>query len=246
MPTSALPGRSKGIGSHRSSSDDKKNGHSLSGIFSSDDKKSSDDEKKHRFSDLFSGGDEKDEKKDDEKDDKKNKKGKPNSVKGKHGSSSGHQGKDDTRGRGSSRGSSRGSNRGSSRGSSRGSGHSNPFSDSFDLDNPFSDAHAVEEIYAVDDGPTTDKKPGIGVEFEAGGVQFHNKQCNDEDTFNLKGKDIKNRASKRRKDWALTVDTTDGKGGQLSGEYILNGKKIKLGSGRAGKAAAEVANDFVS
>ncbi|KAK1139628.1 hypothetical protein N8T08_000565 [Aspergillus melleus] len=249
-PTSALPGRGKGIGSHRSSSgsrgsshhsDDKKHGSGLGSLFSSDDKKSSDDDKKHGLSGLFSGGDKKDDKKDDKKNDKDDKKGKSTTGKDrKHGSSSGRQGTDDSRGRGSSRGSSRGSNRGSSRGSDR----SNPFSDKFDLDNPFSDAHEVEDIFAVEDGPTPDKKPGIGIEFEASGVQFLNKKCNDENTFALKGKEVKNRASKRRKDWALTVDTTDGKGGQLSGEYILNGKKIKLGSGRAGKAADEVANDF--
>ncbi|PLB47919.1 hypothetical protein P170DRAFT_427091 [Aspergillus steynii IBT 23096] len=150
MPTSALPGRGKGIGSHRSSSGSRSSSHSTTS------------DKKHGLGSLFSSGDKKDDKKD-----------KSTSGKGrKPGSSPGRQGKDDSRGRGSSRGSSRGSNRGSSRGSS----HSNPFSDRFDLDNPFSDAHAAGDIFAVEDGPTKDKKPGIGVEFESSGVKFANPQ----------------------------------------------------------------------
>ncbi|THC93661.1 hypothetical protein EYZ11_006873 [Aspergillus tanneri] len=115
-----------------------------------------------------------------------------------------------------------------------------PFSDSNDID-PFSDNHAVEDINEVNDGPTLDKKPGIGVEFESGQLSFINKECNAKDTFSLKGKDVNGRVGDS---WSLTVDTTSSKKGHLQGEYILNGKKLKIGTETAHKAAKAAADDF--
>lgn len=87
-----------------------------------------------------------------------------------------------------------------------------------------------------------DRSPGIGVEFEASGFVFSNEDCAMQDTFDSKGKEVNGRSGK---DWALTVDTTESHQGKLTGEYILNGKSIKLGSGRAKEAAAELKEDLV-
>lgn len=120
----------------------------------------------------------------------------------------------------------------------------NPFKDP---KNPFDEDNSDVEVLSDDskhfgDGPTSDRSPGIGVEFESSQFVFVNKECKKEPTFASKGKDIDGRAGK---DWSLTVDTTENMAGHLTGEYILNGKTIKLGSGRAKQAATEVKKDLV-
>jgi hypothetical protein len=117
-----------------------------------------------------------------------------------------------------------------------------PFETPFDTSSGISSECEDSDINPVDDGPTSDRSPGIGVEFESGGLTFVNNKCNQKDTFDLKGYDIQGRSGT---DWRLTVDTTSGMSGRLSGEYILNGKTIKIGSKRAGAAAEEVTKDFV-
>ena len=104
----------------------------------------------------------------------------------------------------------------------------------------------LDSITPTNDGGTSDKSPGIGIEFEANNLIFANKKCPLNDAYKSKAKEIKGR--KDEKDhWALTVDTTSTSEGNvnLSGEYILNGKKIKLGTGDAGKAAQDVSKDLV-
>lgn len=93
------------------------------------------------------------------------------------------------------------------------------------------------------DGPTSDKSPGIGVEFEAGAVLFESPGgCSKEDTDVSKGKLVNNRQGKN---WKLTADTI-GDENTLTAEYILDGTQIKIDAGTAKEAAAAVGNDFVS
>lgn len=62
------------------------------------------------------------------------------------------------------------------------------------------------------------------------------------DTIKTKGQVVNGRQGN---DWNLTVDTTNNIPGNVQAEYILDGKKIKIGSGRAAAAAKEVADDLV-
>ena len=105
---------------------------------------------------------------------------------------------------------------------------------------------AATDIAPTNDGGTFDKSPGIGVEFESNSLIFRNDKCPLNDAFKSKAKEVSGRKDKNNH-WALTVDTTSTAKGNvnLAGEYILNGKKIKLGSGDAGKAAQEVSKDLV-
>lgn len=92
------------------------------------------------------------------------------------------------------------------------------------------------------DGPTSDKTPGMGVEFESAGVLLENLKCDLASTYRSKTKMINNRQGTN---WKLTADTLAGTAGQLAAEYILDGKQIKIGSGAAAAAAGAVAKDIV-
>ena len=92
------------------------------------------------------------------------------------------------------------------------------------------------------DGATSDRSPGIGVEFETGSIRFSSEKCTKPDTDGSKGKVVGNRQGDN---WKLTADTI-GDAGVLDAEYILDGTQIKLGTGKAAEAAAAVANDLVS
>ncbi|KAF2201339.1 hypothetical protein GQ43DRAFT_480789 [Delitschia confertaspora ATCC 74209] len=95
------------------------------------------------------------------------------------------------------------------------------------------------------DGATDDKSPGIGVEFETGQIQFTSKKnCNEEDTWAAKGKLVDNRKAPDDT-WMLTADTI-GDPDILNAEYILNGKLLKIGTGKAGPAAKAMAADLVA
>ena len=98
----------------------------------------------------------------------------------------------------------------------------------------------VEEAPTLS-SPTSDQSPGIGVEFETGDVLFGSKTCGKEDTDKAKGKLVNNR---RGVNWELTADSI-GDINRLTAEYILDGRKIKLGTNAATKAASEVAHDIV-
>ncbi|KAH8433923.1 uncharacterized protein LDX57_011559 [Aspergillus melleus] len=292
---SALPGSKKGglLSSSKGKADDssKSGGHLLGGIFSSD-KKGHGDSGKHngpRIGSFLS---------DDRKTEKEKERGNGSTSNSRPGS------------RGGSRGSSGGKGRDSSQGPSRGSSNKHPISDGEGSSNTHSTGKPqkadVGDINPKDDGPTPDKKAGLGIEFEAGQLIFSNDDCERQSTFDLKGMEIEGRNHRTQKsaggrgtslkskgartrrgtpphswsgssqgsrnsspgrgrtgsssgkgssglhdshpgnDWSLTVDTTNNMKGKLTGEYILNGKTIKLGTGRAGKAAKEVHNDFVS
>ena len=91
------------------------------------------------------------------------------------------------------------------------------------------------------DGGISDKSPGIGIEFESSGLDFVNEEFALNDAYKSKAKKIKGRKDEHNH-WALTVDTTSKseRNVNLAGEYILNGKLIKLGTQDAGKAAEAV------
>ncbi|KAL8895447.1 MAG: hypothetical protein Q9207_008169 [Kuettlingeria erythrocarpa] len=93
------------------------------------------------------------------------------------------------------------------------------------------------------DGPTGDKSPGLGVEFEAQRVVFRSGECDKASTDSSKGKMV---GGRQGKNWKLTADTTLSIAGRLVAEYILDGTQIKLGAGTATEAASLVANDFTS
>ena len=84
------------------------------------------------------------------------------------------------------------------------------------------------------------------MEFETNSLTFSNDNCPLNDDFRSKAKEISGRKDKNNH-WALTVDTTITAEGNvhLTGEYILNGKSIKLGTQDAGKAAQAVSDDLV-
>lgn len=104
--------------------------------------------------------------------------------------------------------------------------------------------------------------PGIGVEFESGSIFFtkdvHNLSPQEQEAvkqagFAAKGKSVAlreanggNGAKFSGDDWELTADSTGSVVGQLPAEYILDGKKIKLGTGRAAIAADEVYQNLVN
>ena len=92
------------------------------------------------------------------------------------------------------------------------------------------------------DGPTSDRSPGIGVEFETSGIIIESKDCDKPSTDTSKGAMVGNRQGDN---WKLTADTTLNRAGALVAEYILDGTKIKLGTGKAAEAAAAVSNDIV-
>lgn len=106
-----------------------------------------------------------------------------------------------------------------------------------------SDDEVAANEEAVQDGPTSDKSAGLGIEFEAGSVLFYSETCSTPDTNKLKAKVVANR---RGTNWNLTADTTPAEAGYLTAEYILDGTTIRLGSGDAGTAAAAVGKDIVS
>lgn len=83
---------------------------------------------------------------------------------------------------------------------------------------------------------------GIGLELESGEVMLTADGCNEKDTFRSIQKTIDGREGE---DWQLTGDMGDD-AGLLTAEYILDGKKIKLGSKRLAKAAEEAADDYVT
>ncbi|KAI9672308.1 MAG: hypothetical protein M1831_002124 [Alyxoria varia] len=85
--------------------------------------------------------------------------------------------------------------------------------------------------------------PGIGAEFETSGIGFGSEGCSKDNTDAAKGKSI---AERKGTYWTLTGDTTPDRAGALSTEYILDGSKIRLGSGDAKKAAAEVSADLLT
>ena len=93
------------------------------------------------------------------------------------------------------------------------------------------------------DGPTTDKSPGIGVEFETAFIRFQNQNCDKKNTEDSKGKMVGDRQGKN---WKLTADTTIEGRGLLIAEYILDGTQIRIGSGAAAEAASAVGSDVVS
>ena len=93
------------------------------------------------------------------------------------------------------------------------------------------------------DGQTSDKSAGIGVEFESGDLYFLPKgTCEKSDVDKSKGALVNNRQGPN---WMLTTDTTISVDIALTAEYILDGTKIKIGSGDAAKAASAVAHDLV-
>lgn len=105
------------------------------------------------------------------------------------------------------------------------------------------DECAAAQEASTNDGPTSDKSAGIGMEFEAGMLWFFSKTMQDrDDTWKLKGKLI---GGRKGTNWELTGDTMLDEG-LLNGEYILDGRAIKLGSGALAEAADACAKDLVS
>ena len=90
-------------------------------------------------------------------------------------------------------------------------------------------------------GGDDDASAGIGAEFESGQFTLVNRACSLVDTNASKGKVIEGRTGTN---FMLTADTDEP--GKLNTEYILDGKKIKVGSGDAAKAGAAAAKDLVS
>ncbi|KAH7304317.1 hypothetical protein B0I35DRAFT_414600 [Stachybotrys elegans] len=92
------------------------------------------------------------------------------------------------------------------------------------------------------DWPTADGRPGIGVEFETL-FRFEDraKKCPRRKSDLLKKSLIDNRQGRNFK---FTVDTVEEEF-KLAPEYILDGTKIKVGSGDAARAGKDAAADFM-
>ncbi|KAL8747738.1 MAG: hypothetical protein Q9190_000437, partial [Brigantiaea leucoxantha] len=94
-----------------------------------------------------------------------------------------------------------------------------------------SDDEVTANEEAVQDGPTSDRSAGLGIEFEASALQFYSNKCSNKDkklTDKLKGEMV---GGRRGTNWKLTVDTSPNTAGSLTAEYILDGLNIKIGSG---------------
>ena len=101
----------------------------------------------------------------------------------------------------------------------------------------------VQDIEAVQlDGPTADGTAGIGAEFESPFFYFTNPDCSIEDTNAAKKQVI---AQRTGTNWELTADSTSDQG-KVNAEYILNGERIKVGSGDGATAGKAWADDLVS
>ena len=86
---------------------------------------------------------------------------------------------------------------------------------------------------------------GIGVELEAHVIRFKSptlSSADRKDTVKLKGTQFTHRLGS---DWKLTGDTFGDLRGELTAEYIMDGKSIKLNTGKAKENAIEVAEDIV-
>jgi hypothetical protein len=105
----------------------------------------------------------------------------------------------------------------------------------------------IEESYAMvefHDGPTDDGVAGIGAEFETTEIQFIQPTCNLADTFKAKRKVVVGHAGKN---FELSVDTSVEQGqGKLSAEYVLDGRRIKVGQDMAAAAGRAAHDDLVS
>lgn len=99
-----------------------------------------------------------------------------------------------------------------------------------------------DDIIEVNDGPTNSNTAGIGAEFETVEFTFGAINCDQANTFAAKKKIINGRTGTN---FMLTADTTS-EAGRLQAEYIMDGTKIKVGSGDAARAGAAAAADLVS
>ena len=101
----------------------------------------------------------------------------------------------------------------------------------------------VQDYQAVQlDGPTADEAAGIGAEFESPAFYFKSLECSVEDTNAAKKQLV---AGRTGINWKLTADSTSD-AGKVNAEYILDGTKIKVGSGDAARAGKAWVDDLVS
>lgn len=97
-----------------------------------------------------------------------------------------------------------------------------------------------------DDGITSDRTAGIGIEFEAPVFYFTNPACSLDDTFAAKKQLVGDSGGWRTgTNFMLTADTSS-EAGKITAEYILDGRNIKVGSGDAARAGAAATADLVS
>lgn len=96
---------------------------------------------------------------------------------------------------------------------------------------------------AYEDGPTKDKSPGLGIEFESSNIRLKSETADQKVTFASKGKLL---GKRKGTNWKLTADTTGSMADTIAAEYILDGTEIKIGAGTAAVAAEAVAKDVVS
>ncbi|KAJ5168163.1 uncharacterized protein N7482_003757 [Penicillium canariense] len=95
-------------------------------------------------------------------------------------------------------------------------------------------------INEVNDGPTDDGSAGIGVEFESPWFYFKSDGCSADDTNAAKKELV---AGRKGDNWMLTADTGAGTS-KLQAEYIVDGRKVKVGKGTAQTAGKEIAEDL--
>jgi hypothetical protein len=97
-------------------------------------------------------------------------------------------------------------------------------------------------IIEVNDGPTADSSAGLGVEFESPWFYFKSDGCSADDTNAAKKEVV---AGRQGEHWMLTADTGAGTG-RLQAEYIVDGRKVKVGKNMAQAVGKEIAEDLVS
>lgn len=101
----------------------------------------------------------------------------------------------------------------------------------------------VQDVEAVQlDGPTADGTAGIGAEFESISFYFTNMDCSVEDSYATRKQVV---AQRTGTNWELTADSTRGEG-KVNAEYILDGTRIKVGSGDGAIAGKAWVDDLVS
>lgn len=108
------------------------------------------------------------------------------------------------------------------------------------LDPCLQDAQDYEAVQQ--DGITADGTAGLGAEFESPDFYFTNPECSVDDTNAARGSIV---AGRTGTNWKLTADSTSD-AGKVRAEYILDGTKIKVGSGDGATAGKAWADDLVN
>ncbi|KAI9147419.1 hypothetical protein HJFPF1_12439 [Paramyrothecium foliicola] len=122
------------------------------------------------------------------------------------------------------------------------------------VENPFCTPFDTPPSSPVEPPADSRKLAGLGVEFESAGLTFMtalNSECTEDKYLQRKGEVIDDEYGQYM-EWWMSGDTTlnswnrDTKQGLLTAEYIMNGLRLKLGTGRAVEAAKKMSESWTA